>query len=152
MADLWGTRPVDLERQYKEKTMGRPINKRHFGALGSDTVSPNIPVEAAFINGKIARAEATGGAEVFIVKQKSSRRFLVQSVDDGEQAICKLVNKVTDSSAVAAGEMVIIGYYNGQAVNIQKMSNRVATDFSSNRYKWSVQDDSTTTILILSDM
>jgi hypothetical protein len=62
------------------------------------------------------------------------------------------VNKVTDSSAVAAGEMVIIGYYNGQAVNIQKMSNRVATDFNSNRYKWSVQDDSTTTILILSDM
>ena len=130
--------------------MGRPINKRYFGALGVNA-TPKIPVEAAWVGGKIVNA-TDGGADIFIVKQKSSRRFLVQSVDEGEQAICKLVNKVTDSSAVLVGEMVIIGYYNGQAINVMKMSNKIATDFSSNRYKWAVSDDSTTNVLVLTDV
>lgn len=135
--------------------MGRPINKKYFGTIvgATSNINNNIPVEAAFVGGEIKRAEPTGGAEVFIVKQKSSRRFLVQAVDDGSQAVCKLVNKITDSTSVAAGEMVIIGYYNGQAINIMKMSNRVATDFNSVRYKWEVQDDSSTTnILVLTSM
>ena len=130
--------------------MGRPINQKYFGALGVDA-TPHIPVEAAFIGGIIVNA-TDGGSDVYIVKQKSSRRFLVHGNDSGEEAICKLVNKVTDSSAVLEGEMVIIGYYNGQAVNVMKMSNRIATDFSNNRYKWSVSDDSTTNVLTLEDV
>ena len=48
--------------------------------------------------------------------------------------------------------MVIIGYYNGQAINVMKLSNKIATDFSSNRYKWAVSDDSTTNVLVLTDV
>ena len=29
------TRRVDLERQIKEKTMGRPLNKRYFGTIAN---------------------------------------------------------------------------------------------------------------------
>jgi len=139
--------------------MGRPINKKWFGTQTgtSEGDYPNIPVEAAFIGGKIVRSD-DGGSEVFIVKQKSARRFLVQSQDEGEQAVCKLVNKVTDSSAVAAGEMVIVGHLassggdGGQAINIMKMTNRVATSFNGTRYKWSVTDDSTANVLVLTAM
>jgi hypothetical protein len=134
--------------------MGRPINKRYFGALTGDN-NNNIPVEGAFIDGEAVLA-GNGGAEVFIVKQKSARRFLVQSADTSSQAVCRLVDKAgsgDDSTALGltAGEMVIIGYVDGAGagITIRSMTNRVATDFNSNRYTWEIEDDSTTTQLIL---
>lgn len=134
--------------------MGRPINKRFFGALTGSS-NNNIPVEAAFIDGEATLSNPA--AEIFIVKQKSSRRFLVQSVDTGSQAVCKLVDKAgagDDSTAfgLSAGEMVIVGFYNGVQKTIQKMTNRIAVDFDGQRYKWEVEDDSTTTQLQLTEI
>ena len=131
--------------------MGRPIKKKYFGNTGSDT-QPTIPVQAAYINGEEKFDE--GGAELYIVKQKGARRFIVSSKDDPAQANCKLVDKVFDGSSavvLAEGEMVIIGYKStsGEAVAIQKLSNRVATDFNGVRYSWAVSDDSTTSVLTL---
>ncbi len=131
--------------------MGRPINKKYFGVLGNATY-PHIPVEAAGFAGKDQITE-DATADVYILKQKSAHRFLVKHAEDGDTAICKLVNKAyDDSSAIVAGEMVIVGYYNGQAVRLRSLTNRVATDFNSNRYKWSLTDDSSTTLLILTAM
>ena len=131
--------------------MGRPINKKYFGVLGQNS-TPHIPVEAAGFAGKDQITE-DAIADVYIVKQKSARRFLVKHAEDGDTAICKLVDKAyDDSSAIVAGEMVIIGYYNGQSVRLRSLTNKVATDFNSNRYKWSLSDDSTTSILILTAM
>lgn len=138
--------------------MGRPINKRYFGALTGSN-NNNIPVEGAFIDG-VATFSAPG-AEIFIVKQKSARRFLVQSATSGDQAVCRLVDKAgagDDSTAfgLTAGEMVIIGLLetggNQGPITIRSLTNKVATDFNSNRYKWSIEDDSTTTQLILTPM
>ncbi len=132
--------------------MGRPINKRYFGVLG-DATYPHIPVEAAGFAGKDQITE-DATADVYILKQKSARRFLVKHAEDGDEAICKLVDKAyDDSSAIVAGEMVIVGYINGsQKVRLRSLTNRVATDFNSVRYKWSLSDDSSTTILILTPM
>lgn len=132
--------------------MGRPINKRYFGVLGQNS-TPHIPVEAAGFANKIQITE-DATADVYILKQKSARRFLVKHAEDGSEAICKLVNKAyDDSSAVLAGEMVIVGYINGsQKVRLRSLTNRVATDFNSVRYKWSLSDDSSTSILILTPM
>ena len=137
--------------------MGRPVNKRYFGALTGSN-NDNIPVEGAFIDSQQVLA-GDEGARIYIVKQKSARRFLVKDAKSGSQAICRLVDKAgagDDSSALGmtAGEMIIIGYVDGGGigVTIQKLSNRVATDFNGNRYKWSVEDDSTTTQLILTSM
>ena len=130
--------------------MGRPINKRYFGALGVDA-TPTIPVQAAGFESKVTIAEG-GTADVFIVKQKSARRFLVQHTEDGSQYTCRLVNKATagdDSTQIVAGEMVIVGYVNGQAVTIQSMTNKLAVDFNSNRYTWALADDSSSSTLVL---
>ena len=132
--------------------MGRPINKKYFGVLGNATF-PHIPVEAAGFAGKDQITE-DATADVYILKQKSARKFLVKHAEDGDEAICKLVDKAYDDSTnIVAGEMVIVGYINGsQKVRLRSLTNRVATDFSGVRYKWSLSDDSSTTILILTTM
>ena len=134
--------------------MGRPINKKYFGVLGQNS-TPHIPVEAAGFANKVQITE-DATADVYIVKQKSARRFLVQHAEDNSQYVCKLVNKAyDDSSAVVAGEMVIVGYVDGNGGNkkrIRSLTNKVATDFNGVRYKWSLTDDSSTTILVLTAM
>jgi hypothetical protein len=132
--------------------MGRPINKKYFGVLGNATF-PHIPVEAAGFAGKDQITE-DATADVYIVKQKSARRFLVKHLEDGDEAICKLVDKAYDDSTnIVAGEMVIVGYINGsQKVRLRSLTNRIAIDFNGTRYKWSLSDDSSTTILILTTL
>jgi hypothetical protein len=131
--------------------MGRPINKKYFGILGVNA-TPKIPVQAAGLPEKDVVAEG-GVADLYIVKQKSARRFLVKHTEDDSQGVCRLVDKilgVDDSSQILTGEMVILGYTStGVAKTIQSLTNRVATDFNGVRYKWSLSDDSTTSVLSL---
>ena len=117
--------------------MGRPINRRFFGALTDATAKSatnptqdgydqaghdlsntsnysekklgfNIPVLAAYIAGL---SEVTGGegAEYpYIVSQKASRSYLVRtSATAAHVGKCKLANKAV--GALAAGEMVLQG-------------------------------------------
>ena len=131
--------------------MGRPINKKYFGILGVNA-TPKIPVQAAGLPEKDVVAEG-GVADLYIVKQKSARRFLVKHTEDDSQGVCRLVDKilgVDDSSQILTGEMVILGYTStGVAKTIQSLTNRVATDFNGVRYKWSLSDDSSTSVLSL---
>jgi hypothetical protein len=122
--------------------MGRPINKKYFGATGVDA-TPRIPIR--FKSGTVY--------EGFIVKQVGSRRFKC-STDDGTTAVAKcLLTAGTASDPVNDGEAVLLGLLNGsQPISIRELTNRIAIDFSSNRYKWSLQDDSTETLLILTAM
>jgi hypothetical protein len=126
--------------------MGRPIKKsatgvQIFGTYADDT---GIRVDA-FV----------GSAQVdcFIVKQKGSRRYVVQDVSAGTQAICTLVNVAAGS--LTAGQMRLTGYVggNGDAGRaIRKLTKRIATDFSSNRYKWAVVNDSTNDYIVLTPL
>ena len=129
--------------------MGRPINKRYFGATGTGTgtgllTGNNLPIRFK-----------SGGTvyEGFIVKQVGSRRFKC-STDDGTTAVAKcLLTAGTNSDPVNNGEAVLLGLLNGsQPVSIRRLTNRIAVDFSSNRYKWTLTDDSTETLLILTAM
>lgn len=138
--------------------MGRPIKKKYLGVVGVDA-TPKIPVYSANIAGEEKfgdQGTGAGGDSLYIVKQKGARRFVVGSLDDSVQGVCKLVNKAGDESSavtLAQGEMTIVGYTtSGEAKIIQKMTNKVATDFNGVRYKWSVSDDSTTSILTLTAM
>lgn len=123
--------------------MGRPVKKSQAGVEIWGTYASNTGV----------RVDAyVGSAQVdcFVVKQKGSRRYLVQDVSTGTQAICKLVNVAAGS--LAAGEMRLTGYVggNGDAGRaIAKLTKRVATDFSGNRYTWSVVNDSTNDYIVL---
>ena len=117
--------------------MGRPINKRYFGALTNATAQSatnptqdgkdqagntltdtavysekklgyNIPVLAAYVSG-VAEVVGGEGAEYpYIVAQKASRAYTVRtSATAAHVGKCRLANKAV--GALAAGEMVLQG-------------------------------------------
>jgi hypothetical protein len=133
--------------------MGRPLNKKFFGLLDDGT---NIKVNCQI--GSNAESEVG-----YILRQRSSKRFLVNDkrtgtnklVGDtesgnsqGNVGVCQLVDKA--DGALAANEMSIMGYTsNGTGIRIAKLSNKIVVDFNGNRYKWSVVNDSTTSLISL---
>ncbi len=134
----------------KEKQMGRPLNKKFFGLLDDGT---NITVNCQVGS----NAESTEG---YILRQRSPKRFLVNDVKTGTNklagntgaqgnvGVCQLVDKA--DGALAANEMSIMGYTsNGTGVRIAKLFNKIVVDFNGNRYKWSVVNDSTTSLISL---
>ena len=136
--------------------MGRPIKKSFFGWLDDGT---NITVNCQVG----ANAESEVG---YILRQRSPKRFLVNDKktgtnklagdteagnSQGNVGVCQLVDKA--DGTLAANEMSIMGQVaNGSQVRLRKLTNKVATDFNSVRYKWSVDNDSTTSTIILVTM
>ena len=126
--------------------MGRPINKRYFGATGTGTTQAdgaNIPIRFK-----------TGGTvyEGYIVKQVGSRRFKC-STDDGTTAVatCVTVNAGASFDPANNGECVLLGFQAtlGTPRIIRRMTNRIAWDFDGRMHKWSLADDSTETLIVL---
>jgi hypothetical protein len=130
--------------------MGRPLNKRFFGLLADGT---NITVNCQVGS----NAESAVGQ---ILRQRSPKRFLVNDTKDGTNklagdtgaqgnvGVCQLVDKA--DGALDANEMSIVGYTaNGTGIRLAKLFNRIVVDFNGNRYKWSVVDDSTTSVISL---
>lgn len=126
--------------------MGRPVKRDVLGTLvfGDFTTSAaGIRVTAYF-----------GGSsrdDVFVVKQKGARRYLVQDKSDSTQAVCKLVS----GAPAANGEMSLKGYTNqGQAANngeviLRHLNKRTATDWSGNSYTWQLVNDSSSDYIAL---
>lgn len=121
--------------------MGRPINKRNFGALADGT---NITV-----NVKVGANTATD--QGVILSQRSVNKF---NCDDdktlgGNTGVCTLVAKA--SGSLAADEMSINGIItaDGSSVWVTKLYNRTCRDENNNRYTWSIADDSSVSYLEL---
>ena len=92
--------------------MGRPLNKRYFGANADN----NIKVQ--FHNG-------TASVKGYIVKQTGSKRFVCEDAN-GNTATCYLVDKA--SADLAAGEMTItVKYDNGTVQQITKIAGMLCT-------------------------
>jgi hypothetical protein len=115
--------------------MGRPINKRNFGATGDNT-QPTIPVR--YHNG-------SSSVEGYIVDQRGTNKFTV-TTNGSDTYVCRLVNEVQPN---AAAEMSLMGLTDDGPVILKKMFNRTAVDWSGNRYTWSTEDDSTESLLRL---
>lgn len=115
--------------------MGRPVNKRNFGATGDDD-QPTIPVR--FWDGG-------SSVEGYVVAQKGTNKF---KVTDGSTTITgRLVNELQPNGA---NEISIVGIAPGTtAIIIKKIFNRTAVDWNNNRYTWEAQDDSSQSLLIL---
>jgi hypothetical protein len=126
--------------------MGRPLNKRHFGATEGSvgTEGNNLTVMC-----KIAANSTV--ANGVILSQRSSTKFNCHDDPDGTSGntgVCTLVDKAI--GAIAANEMVLQGFTTGgTGVNIRKVQNRTMIDFNNNRYTWTVTDDSTANVLVL---
>ena len=125
--------------------MGRPINKKYFGALGTgtdQTDGANIPIRFKFTNGTVY--------EGYIVKQKSARRFVCS--DGTRTLLCTLVDGTSNNFDPPNNrECVITGFQANSQIqrSIRRMTNRTAWDYLGNMHKWTLQDDSSQTILIL---
>lgn len=101
--------------------MGRPINKRFFGANAVD----NIRIR--FHNG-------TSSVDGSIVKQKGSKKFLCVDAS-GNQATCSLVS-IADGS-LATGEMSIkVKNDAGSVVYVTKISSHKVTASDGATYPW----------------
>lgn len=123
--------------------MANKLSKRLFGTLGT-AATPHIPV----------RIYPTGGSASagYIVKQKGARRFKCLENTPTSPPFAAEVFKIVQGTAMdptVAGTMTVIGLLNGSPVALKKLNDRTAADFSGNRYKWSLSDDSTQTLLIL---
>lgn len=84
-------------------------------------------------NGRVFTATTVGGSGTGVVNTVVTAK-LVQG---------------TNMDPANDGEMTIVGLLNGSPVALRKINFRTASDFSGNRYKWSLSDDSTQTLLIL---
>ena len=116
--------------------MGRPINKRYFGATGVDA-QPTIPCR--YYNG-------SASVEGYIVSQRGTNKFTV-TTNGTDTYVCRLVNEIAPN---ADAEMSLVGLEgDANAVLIKKMFNRTAVDWDYNRYTWEVEDDSTESLIRL---
>lgn len=126
--------------------MGRPLNKRHFGATegSAGTEGNNLTIMC-----KVAGNSAVGNG--IILSQRSETKFNCHDDPDGTSGntgVCTLVDKAI--GALGANEMIIQGFTTGgDGVNIRKVHNRTMTDFNNNRYTWAITDDSTANVLVL---
>lgn len=114
--------------------MGRPLNKRLFGA----NAKTNLKVQ--FYNGSASK-------QGYIVKQVGSRRFKCKDAA-GNAAVCKLVNKAAGD--LVAGEMTItVKLDNTTVVHVQKISSRMLTVYPGEgvpaltRYPWNFSSSTT---------
>jgi len=116
--------------------MGRPIKTAKpgvdlgypnlYGVVAGDTGTAGIQIQATV---KIAgQAEADG----FIVRQKGSRKYLVQDAATN-RGVCTLVDKVPGN--LDDGEMIVeIEKLDGTTAYLSKFSNKYGYDFDGNGY------------------
>ena len=122
--------------------MGRPVNKRNFGAIDGADANFNVNVKVG--------VNSISNAGI-ILSQRSVNKFKVDDANDGSgnEGICTLVDK--DAGALGDNEMNLLGYVGGtgDGVRVKKIFNRTCRDFSDNRYSWTLSDDSTASVMVL---
>lgn len=131
--------------------MGRPLKK---DALGVDAIGS---FTGAATGVRVEFYDSALRTDGVIIKQRGAKTFKVCQVanvagnkgkDSTSTATCVLQN----STPNAAGEMRLFGYVDsnsGTEVNIAKITKRVATDFSGNKYTWALENDSSNDYIVL---
>jgi hypothetical protein len=126
--------------------MGRPLRKDVFG---TDVIGTFADPETGIRVEIYDSALRTDGV---IIKQRGSKTFKCTRVGDiaDPDTYAKYVLK--NGAPDAAGEMRLFGWVGGNGgteVNIAKITKRVATDFSDNRYTWFLENDSSNDYIVL---
>lgn len=135
--------------------MGRPLHKDINGkkvtrkAVGAEA---GIRVQGYF-----------GGAlrsDYQLIKQRGAKTYVVVSADadtvsdaDTPAAISnRQVGKLVATQPASNGQIRIQGLLNtnsGQSIPIAKLTKRLAYDFSGNKYKWYLENDSSNDYIVL---
>jgi len=136
--------------------MGRPLRKDINGVdvIGSFTSSA-AGIRIAFHDGTSLR---TDGA---IVKQRGAKTFKVTRVGNlagnkGKDSTSTVTCVLQSATPSALGQMRLVGYatpsggdVTSAEVAIAKITKRVATDFSGNKYTWYLENDSSNDYIVL---
>ena len=127
--------------------MGRPLRKDVNGVdvLGTPATS-STGITVAFYDASLR----TDGV---LIKQRGAKTFVVCRVGDIGTTSAYTTAVLTNGTPSAAGEMQMTGSTTGlldqNLVNIAKITKRIATDFSGNRYKWYLESDSSADYIVL---
>lgn len=140
--------------------MGRPLKKdvRGTNVIRSFSGAQAGILVQGYFGGSL-------GTDYQIVKQRGAKTFVVLKTSDdnftdaesqGDLTTSQLqVGTLVAAEPSANGEIRMIGYTNqGQAgdngaVAIAKITKRLATDFSGNRYTWYLENDSSADYIVL---
>jgi hypothetical protein len=125
--------------------MGRALKK---DVNGVDVI--NTPAAAAtgitceFYDG------STNQVDGILIKQRGAKTYVVARIGTPGTLF---TNTLVTGTPSAAGEMRIRGSTSGMLdanlVSIAKLTKRVATDFSGNRYTWFLENDSSADYIVL---
>lgn len=137
--------------------MGRPLKKDVYGTKVTrsfTTTQAGIVVQGYF-GGSLA-------SDYQIVKQRGKSTYVVLKTSTDEfteaEGISTItgtnlkVGKLVSGAPAVNGEIRILGSTTGQTpgdIAIAKLTKRIATDFSGNRYKWYLDNDSSADVLVL---
>jgi hypothetical protein len=122
--------------------MGRPLRKDINGVDVINTYVSDTGIRVDFYDSALR----TDG---IIIKQRGARTFVVAQV--GTPTV-RTTAVLKNGAPSAAGEMRLFGWLGGNggtSVNIAKITKRVATDFSGNRYTWFLENDSSNDYIVL---
>ena len=113
--------------------MGRPIKKLNFGTAATTE------------KGILVSAQKTSTArQSYIVKQVGSNKYDVYNATDGTFRV--KLDDGTSFAADTAATAVMVGYtdpgLDSSRVAIKKLTQYRAVDFSGNKYKWTLVNDS----------
>lgn len=125
--------------------MGRPLKKDVLGTdvIGTPSSNTGVRVEAYF--GGAAYTDATFNTTTnyaYIYKQRGAKTFVLANQAGTTSEPCVLQSAIPSAN----GQMRLNGYIGGNGAvptPIAKITKRVATDFSGNRYTWILVNDST---------
>ena len=124
--------------------MGRPIRK---DILGTDVIgtpaTSSTGITVKFSDG-------------VIIKQRGAKSFVVCQVGNIGTTSAYTTAVLKNGTPSAAGEMQMIAYTAGgpdaSATNVAKITKRIITDFSGNRYTWFLDSDSSADQIILTPL
>lgn len=131
--------------------MGRPLRK---DVNGVDVIGSFTGAAAGVRIEFYDTALRTDGV---IVKQRGAKTFKVTRVaniagNQGKDSTDFTTAVLKNGAPSADGEMRLFGYNptnSGEEVNIAKITKRVATDFSGNKYTWFLENDSSNDYIVL---
>lgn len=125
--------------------MGRPLRKDVNGVDVIKTFASNTGIRVDFYDSALR----TDGV---ILKQRGRKTFVVCQVGNIGTTSAYTTAKLVSTTPASAGEMTLVGYVGGngaQPTYLQKITKRLATDFSGNRYKWYLVNDSSNDYIVL---
>ena len=127
--------------------MGRPLRKDVFG---TDVIGTGATTATGV---RVDLYDTQLQTDGVIIKQRGAKTFLCTRVGDLATSTTYAAYVLKNGVPSAAGEMRIQGYVGGNGLNnlvaIAKITKRVATDFSGNRYTWFLENDSSSDYIVL---